>query len=347
MSGLLQQIIRNGKVMKALSFVLLLMATLAFVLLGCSDDSTSVVTQNDKASTFSVGLSKGVVSGQLIAFASDRGTSFFNIYLMKSNGDKVTQLTFGNPPEYYGRPDWSPDGKKMTLTTVLEADGLKPEIYTMNADGSNKKNLSTPGFSEASRWSPDGTKIAFGMWYQNTYQTYVMNTDGSNLERVTNDPLGAHEVTWAPDSRRVAYTSGWTDYTIPVISQIHVINLDGTGDRVITNEPGGASAPAWAPRGDVILFVSNRHASPPDYVNTEIYRMNADGSGLKRLTNNTYTDLQPRWSANFSQIVFISNRDGNFELYTMNANGAGQTRITNNPAFDADPAWAIGSVEFK
>jgi len=322
------------------------MSSFAFVLWGCSDTATPLLSPNDavaSSATSQPSLGKGVVSGQLIAFCSDRVPGCINIYLMKSNGDKVTQLTFGVPPEYYGRPDWSPDGKKMTLTTVLnDADGWHAQIYTMNADGSNKKKLSTPGNSEASRWSPDGTKIAFGMYYESTYQIYVMNTDGSNLNRVTNDAVAAHDVTWAPDSRRVAYTS-WTD------GQVHVINLDGTGDKRLTNDPVRAGSPAWSLRGDAILFVSFKDNDPDVWQFSEIYLMNADGSGLKRLTNNSYScaNIEARWSANFSQIAFITNRDGNFELYTMNANGSGQTRVTNNPSSDWDPAWTVGNVEFK
>ena len=332
--------------MKPMSLVLLLlMASTAFVLLGCSDTATPLVSPNDagaSSATSQPSLTKGVVSGQLIAFASDRGTGFINIYLMKSNGGKVTQLTFGDPPEYYGRPDWSPDGTKMTLTTVLNANGWHAQIYTMNADGSNKKKLSTPGNSEASRWSPDGTKIAFGMNYEDTYQIYVMNTDGSNLYRVTNDEVAAREVTWAPDSRRVAYTSRKD-------GQVHVINLDGTGDQCLTYDPVRAGSPACSPRGDAILFVSYRDKDPEVWQFAEVYLMNADGTGLKRLTNNSYScgNIEPRWSANFSQIAFITNRDGDFELYTMNANGSNQTRVTNNPSSDWDPAWTIGNVEFK
>ena len=329
--------------MKTLSFAVLIVTASALLLVGCADKSVPPVAPGDNASITPMSLNKGVVSGQLIAFASNRGPiGGFNIYLMKSNGDKVTQLTFAQPadngPEYYGRPDWSPDGTRMTITTVLQADGFKPEIYTMNADGSDKKNLHTPGLSEASRWSLDGTKIAFGMSYQNTYQIYVMNPDGSNLNRVTNDPYQAHDVTWAPDSRRVAYSS-YND------GQIHVINIDGTSDRILTNDPVFAMSPAWSTRGDVLLFVSYRDY--PDYSSTEIYSMNVDGTGLKRLTNNSYVDYEPRWSANQSQIVFLSSRNNNFDLYVMNANGSGETRITADPGFDADPAWIVGNVNFK
>jgi hypothetical protein len=82
MSGLLQQIIREGKVMKALSFGLLLMASMAFVLLGCSDNSTSPVgpaSQPNLTSPSSDVLSKADGSIKLEGFTR------FDIYALQEH----------------------------------------------------------------------------------------------------------------------------------------------------------------------------------------------------------------------------------------------------------------------
>ena len=57
------------------------------------------------------------------------------------------------------------------------------EIYVMDADGGNRKNLSNnPVDDEDPDWSPDGTKIAFVSRRTGEYQIYVMDTDGTNLD---------------------------------------------------------------------------------------------------------------------------------------------------------------------
>jgi TolB protein len=68
----------------------------------------------------------------------------------------------------------------------------------MNADGSNVKILTTPGPSSEShpRWSSDGTKIAFVSNRDGNFEIYVMDADGSNVQRLTNTPANERGLDW-------------------------------------------------------------------------------------------------------------------------------------------------------
>jgi dipeptidyl aminopeptidase/acylaminoacyl peptidase len=69
----------------------------------------------------------------------------------------------------------------------------------MNADGSNVQQLTnTPLIvDEAPAWSPDGQKIVFQTDRDgNNWEIYVMNVDGSDQKRLTNNPAGDYAPNW-------------------------------------------------------------------------------------------------------------------------------------------------------
>ncbi|MBI3280616.1 MAG: PD40 domain-containing protein [Acidobacteria bacterium] len=88
--------------------------------------------------------------GQLIAFAWTRGfePGNFNIFVMDVATRQVVQLTHGA-----GRnenPSWAPDGRHIVFSSKR---GRATQIYTMLADGSQVKQLTTQGNNIMPVWS--------------------------------------------------------------------------------------------------------------------------------------------------------------------------------------------------
>ena len=82
------------------------------------------------------------------------------------------------------------------------------EIFVMNADGSNRTQLTnnsvTDGFP---RWSPDGAKIIFAsgdVADETSVELFVMNADGSNRTRLTNNSVLDWFADWQPSSGRIS-----------------------------------------------------------------------------------------------------------------------------------------------
>lgn len=111
---------------------------------------------------------------------------------MNSDGSNVSQLTSGL---WTGQGIWSPDGSKILYS-------YDRYIAVMNANGSNKTILLTltccPGSSVGS-WSPDGNKIVFSnSSIDGNWEIYVMNNDGTNVTRLTNNLSFDDEPAWSP-----------------------------------------------------------------------------------------------------------------------------------------------------
>ena len=163
-----------------------------------------------------------------------------------------------------------------------------------------------------------------------TAEIYVMNSDGSNIKRLTNNTINEDDPFPSPDGTKILFQSDQ-----PGGSQIFVMNADGTGIVNLTNDPNIDNTDCnWSPDGTKIAFESNRSGD------LEIWKMNADGSGLMQLTHAPLDDGSPTFSPDGSKIAFEAHRDGNGEIYVMNADGSNEINLTNNPAGDGDPSWS-------
>lgn len=227
--------------------------------------------------------------GDNIAFSRTTVTTQSQIYVMGSDGSKVTRITNNSARDR--QPSWSPDGTKIAF--VSDRDG-NDEIYVMNADGSNQKRLTNNTDLDTDlAWSPDGTKIVFSSARDTapnrTLELYVMNADGSNPIRLTNNSVLDAQPSWSTDGTRIAFTSH-RDGT-PVV---YVMNADGSNPINLTQSTFlDSSDPEWSPDGTTIAFKSYNRVGQTN--NGEIFFVNADGTNIRRISNLPFDENELAW----------------------------------------------------
>ena len=180
-------------------------------------------------------------------------------------------------------------------------------------------------------------QITFMSHRDGNWEIYVMDPDGGNQRRLTNNRRTDSSPSWSSDGKQIAFTSkgndkGWN-------RQIYVMDADGKNQRNLSNNEFDEWGASWSPDGTRIAFVSERNAE--DWWN--VYVMDTNGGNQRRLTENRHNDQSPSWSPDGQRIAFMSDRKGNFQnydIYVMDASGRNQRGLTNNRHNDEHPSWS-------
>jgi TolB protein len=170
-------------------------------------------------------------------------------------------------------------------------------------------------------------------------EIYTIRADGSQPQRLTQDPSFDDSPAISPDGRQIVFLTARHDLNpqFPNLKyEIYLMNVDGGNPRRLTNTEAAEDHPAWSPDGSKILFDAD-YDGDGFY---EIYTMNPDGTGVARLTSNTANDQFADWSPDGAQIAFSSDRNGNWDIFVMDADGGNQRPLTSSPNWELFPAWS-------
>jgi Tol biopolymer transport system component len=228
----------------------------------------------------------------------------------------------------------SADAPATTNGLIAFIGGEDPEadLYVLDpASPTPIKLFAGDGSTEAHpSFSPDGTRIVFGSNRAGTDDIWVINVDGSGLQRLTSGDLPSIEPSFSPDGRRIVFTglrAGNAD--------IYVMDADGTHRERLTTVAETDYRPAWSPDGTKIAFTSLRNSD------ADIYLMDAAGTGKQvRLTRTLAFDSDAAFSPDGTHIAYTSSIGGSPDIWLMDLDGRHPRRLTQAPGFDVAPAWS-------
>ena len=224
--------------------------------------------------------------GNIAFLAQDDKNQFISI--IDTDGNHISDLTL-HALSGIESIAWAWDNS--SILVVSRDDAGKKQIFKVNPDSAEIKQLTFEGNNTEPSFSPDGEKIAFisdrcakpsRASGGGKAHIYMMESDGSDQKLAIDDAvLFEHSLAspaWSPNGKYIAFKCQ--------ASGIWVMDSDGTNARRLTVMTGDTS-PVWAPDGSKLAFIHGVMAG-----DVGIFLITADGKGIRKYLYDCQTEDQ-------------------------------------------------------
>ena len=214
---------------------------------------------------------------------------------------------YRGPDSVWG-PSWSKDGRWLAFAVgpPFARGNVDVDIWKIGAGGGEAVNL-TPdsGANDAfPDFSPDGRRVVFRSMRDGNAEIYVMNADGTGVQRLTHHEATDTMPAFSSAGDRVAFTS-FRDGNF----ELYTVALDEDGrpgpPERLTRSPGHDMHPRFSPDDEWVLFTSQRGEfsdelpllrvvfQPQPY--GELHAIRPSDRTVVRLTHNKWEDGPTAW----------------------------------------------------
>jgi TolB protein len=180
--------------------------------------------------------------GTKIAFASSRAGDS-KIWVADASGGNPRRLTTDRGLDV--SPVWN---RKTNGQIAFSSDRGSPwpQIYTMEADGTNQQRMTDQGYAVSPSWSPNGQFLAFA-WVRHygpgepgSRDIYLMDIASKQFVQLTHDGGRNDSPSWSPDGRHIVFQSSRSGK-----EEIWSMLADGTKVQQLTFT-GHNTQPNWS-----------------------------------------------------------------------------------------------------
>lgn len=241
-----------------------------------------------------------------------------------------------------GEAELSPDGERLVFTVTeydMEKNSGITQLWIVDSQGQNLKQLTRSGNNHTPRWKPDGSAITFLSDRNETSSIYSLSMQGGEAQPVFKSPVDIDNFIWSPDANHIAFSAR----VYPQAESLqHSAEMDKENDEnkvkaVIT---------------DGLLFRHWNHWT--EGKRSHVFVCTATGDNIRDLTPGDY-DTPPLslgggqdfvFSPNGDELVFTRNIDPmvaistNNDLFVTSIDNGEITKLTTNPANDNQPLFS-------
>lgn len=180
---------------------------------GSNELYTIVIESNKKKRLFGFNENEELLfasyspNGKSIAVSIKESDEKSNILLFSKNGKRVKTLVENGKRNYY--PKWSSDGKELVYFSRKDTENNDDEVYSINAQTGKELRLTNwHKHNFCPSWSNDDSKIVYVTSMEGSRpEIYIMDRDGSNKTRITQNEDGETLPNWHPEKNKILVTA--------------------------------------------------------------------------------------------------------------------------------------------
>jgi Tol biopolymer transport system component len=227
------------------------------------------------------------------------------------------KVTFGTGS--YGNARFAPDGR-IVYSSAASGNG---EIWIMNADGSNQKQLTAEaGETDYPAVSPDGRYVVFASNRAGAFNIWRMNSDGGNPVQLTRGN-GERFPQCSPDGKWIVYNSVASDQNFYAVWKMPI-----EGGEPVRLTDSNTRYPAISPDGSRIAYFYPDESSDAKHKIAVI----PFAGGQPERTFDVTQGLDPlpfvHWFPDGQSLTYAAAREGVFNIWTQPLSGGKAKQLT-------------------
>ena len=238
--------------------------------------------------------------------------------------------------------DVSSSGTLVFIGTNRERS-LTSSLVHVSRDGTRAVLATVSGLAWFPRYSPDGTRVAFGLSevtdLNEPSDLWVIDVVRGARTRVTFAENTRFYPIWSRDGTRLTFATG-TGLTNRLQSAL----ADGSGGLESLTEVETRRFPtSWSPDGRTLAFHAGR-AQAPDFEDLLMLHADGDKWTAKPFVATPFNERGAIFSPNGRWVAYVSNKSGMDDIYARPFPGPG-AEITISVGGGAEPVWGPSGSE--
>ena len=170
---------------------------------------------------------------------------------------------------------------------------------------------------------------------QRIKEIYIMDFDGQNVRRITRDGNFALSPNWAPDGKRIVFTSYKPARSGgPLNPNLYMFDTFTNQRKILSAAVGLNTGAAFHPTQEKLAYTFSQNGRP------EIYTLDLLANTRTPVTKTHFFSVEPSWSPDGLRLVYSSKEVGRPHIFVANADGSSRKRLTIAGEYNSSPNWS-------